>query len=206
MANLIHDEPTNENVRRHFAAFHAYMDAARDVLMSGRGLRGRARKRVQAAIGHALAFSTWRSLARDQGLDDPDAVELTLALVAAAGERQPSQPLLDYVAALRLVALLSDADVLTLAADQLVLALAADQLVLARAAVHDVLARAALQRSLPAPPQIVSLPAPPLIESLPPRPAITSGSEAPRSCSLIALPRIPASFPLHETACSHRGE
>jgi AcrR family transcriptional regulator len=90
MANLIRDEPTNENVRRHFAAFHAYMEAARDVLMSGRGLRGRARKRGEAAIGHSLAFSTWRSLARDQGLDDRDAVELTMALVAAAAERQPS--------------------------------------------------------------------------------------------------------------------
>ena len=39
-----------------------------DVLMAGRG-RGRPR-RVRAAIGHALAFTTWRSLAREQGLND----------------------------------------------------------------------------------------------------------------------------------------
>jgi AcrR family transcriptional regulator len=48
-------------------------------------LRGRPRRRaVRAAIGHALAFDTWRSLARDQQLDDPQAVELMCRLVAAA--------------------------------------------------------------------------------------------------------------------------
>jgi len=87
MANLIRDEKTSANVRRHFAGFHDYMDAARDILLAGRGLRGRARKRVQAAIGHALAFSTWQSLVHEQGLDDPEAVELALALVTAASAR-----------------------------------------------------------------------------------------------------------------------
>ena len=36
--------------------------------MAGRGLRGRAAGRTRAALGHALAFPTWRSLAREQGL------------------------------------------------------------------------------------------------------------------------------------------
>jgi AcrR family transcriptional regulator len=35
----------------------------------------------RAAIGHALAFSTWRSLCRDQGLTDEVAAELMLAAV-----------------------------------------------------------------------------------------------------------------------------
>ena len=35
----------------------------------------------RAAIGHALAFSTWRSLTRDQGLTDQLAAELMLAAV-----------------------------------------------------------------------------------------------------------------------------
>ena len=87
MENLIRDEATNENVRRHFAGFHDYMDAARDVLMAGRGLRGHARKRAQAAIGHALAFSTWQSLVHEQGLDEPEAVQLAMGLVAAASAR-----------------------------------------------------------------------------------------------------------------------
>jgi AcrR family transcriptional regulator len=85
IANLIRDEPTNENVRHHFAAFHGYMDAARDVLITGRRERGQARARVRAAIGHALAFTTWRSLVREQGLGNSQAAELMSALVRDAG-------------------------------------------------------------------------------------------------------------------------
>jgi AcrR family transcriptional regulator len=84
MANLIRDEPTNENVRRHFAAFHAYMEAAEDVLVQGRRLRGQARVRARAAIGHALSFTTWRSLVREQGLGNHQAAELMSAFVREA--------------------------------------------------------------------------------------------------------------------------
>jgi len=87
--NLIRDETANENVRRHFGAFHAYLVAARDALIAGRGLRGAARKRVRAAIGHALALPTWQSLVREEGLDDAQAVELMTGLVAAAQRREP---------------------------------------------------------------------------------------------------------------------
>ena len=52
-----------------------------DILIAGRGLRGRAARRMRAAIGHAVAFPTWRSLAREQELADEDAVELMCALV-----------------------------------------------------------------------------------------------------------------------------
>jgi AcrR family transcriptional regulator len=89
MENLIRDEETNQNVKRNFKAFHQFMAAAVDILMTGRGLRGRARNRTKAAIGHALDFSTWRSLAREQGLDDGEAVDLVLGLVVAAGGREP---------------------------------------------------------------------------------------------------------------------
>jgi AcrR family transcriptional regulator len=88
MNNLIRDEATNENVRRHFAAFHGYMDAARDLLMAGRRERGGSRGRVRAAIGHALAFTTWRSLVREQGLGNAQAVDLMCALVSDAGARR----------------------------------------------------------------------------------------------------------------------
>jgi AcrR family transcriptional regulator len=87
MENLTRDESTNETVRRTFGAFHEYMAAARETLMAGRKARGRARKQLQAAIGHALAFSTWRSLTREQGLEDSEAVELSLGLVASAAPR-----------------------------------------------------------------------------------------------------------------------
>ena len=87
MANLIRDEATNENVRRHFGAFHAYLDAAREVLMRGRRERGQARVRVRAAIGHALAFETWRSLVREQGLGNAQAAELISRLARSSAAR-----------------------------------------------------------------------------------------------------------------------
>ena len=65
--------------------FIAYFGAARRVLTHGRRERGRRRARVGAAIGHAIAFPTWRSLAREQGLDDAEAVELMAGMVAEAG-------------------------------------------------------------------------------------------------------------------------
>jgi AcrR family transcriptional regulator len=36
---------------------------------------------ARAALGHALAFSTWRSLAREQGLSDDDAAALIARIV-----------------------------------------------------------------------------------------------------------------------------
>jgi AcrR family transcriptional regulator len=81
MENLIRDEPVSELVRQHFAAYHGYLDAARDALVRGRRSRGRARARERAAIGHALAFPTWRSLAVDEGLDDAEATALMARLV-----------------------------------------------------------------------------------------------------------------------------
>lgn len=64
--------------------YREYFVAARSALMSGRRVRGRARREIQAAIGHALAFASWRSLAIEQGLGDDEAAELMCRLVAAA--------------------------------------------------------------------------------------------------------------------------
>jgi AcrR family transcriptional regulator len=85
LENLYRDERTMPIVKRHFAGFHGYLSAARDTLLRGRPARGRRRDEVRAAIGHALAFSTWRSLTREQGLDDARAAELMASLAAAAG-------------------------------------------------------------------------------------------------------------------------
>jgi AcrR family transcriptional regulator len=81
--NLFRDETTVPLVRERFAAFRGYFEAARDTLMTGRGLRGGARRRTHAALGHAIAFSTWKSLAQEQRLDDTEAATLAHALVAA---------------------------------------------------------------------------------------------------------------------------
>ena len=82
MENLVRDEPVSELVRENFAAYHGYVDVSREALMRGRRSRGRTRTRERAAIGHALAFPTWRSLALDEGLDDAQATELMVRLVA----------------------------------------------------------------------------------------------------------------------------
>jgi AcrR family transcriptional regulator len=84
LENLARDEATVPIVAERFAAFHLYFDAARDTLLAGRRLRGAAKRRKQAAIGHALAFTTWKSLVREQGLSDSEAVALMRSLVAAA--------------------------------------------------------------------------------------------------------------------------
>jgi AcrR family transcriptional regulator len=78
--NLVRDEALMPVVKWTFEGFRVYLEGARDMLMAGR----RARRRQRAAIGHALAFGTWRSLAREQELDDRQAADLMCRLVAAA--------------------------------------------------------------------------------------------------------------------------
>ena len=80
MDNLVRDEALVPTVKRTFGNFRGYIAAAGDTLMAGR----RGRKRQRAAIGHALAFETWRSLAREQELDDRQAADLMCRLVAAS--------------------------------------------------------------------------------------------------------------------------
>ncbi len=84
MENILRDEDTVPAVKRTFRGFREYIAAARDVLMGGRKARGRARQRLLAALGHTLAFTTWRSLVREQGLGDRQAADLMCALVEVA--------------------------------------------------------------------------------------------------------------------------
>ena len=86
--SLLRDELLVPPVHRRLGDFYGYLRAIQDILMAGRGLRGRAARRTRAAIGHALAFPTWRSLTREQELADGDAVGLMCVLVerAAAGD------------------------------------------------------------------------------------------------------------------------
>jgi AcrR family transcriptional regulator len=81
---LLRDAPLVPTVAELIGPFPAMLAAGTDVLMRGRGLRGGARERTRAAIGHALAFRTWQELTASQGLDDAAAAELMSRLVAAA--------------------------------------------------------------------------------------------------------------------------
>jgi AcrR family transcriptional regulator len=83
-ASLLRDEALVPAVQRRLRDFHGYLGGIRDDLAAGRGLRGRRAQFVRAAIGHALAFPTWRSLTHEQGLGNEDAAELMSRLVEDA--------------------------------------------------------------------------------------------------------------------------
>jgi AcrR family transcriptional regulator len=84
-ASLFRDEQLVPAVQKRLGDFHGYLSRVQDGLVAGRGGRGRRAQLVRAALGHALAFATWRSLTREQGLRDEDAVELMCRLVEEAG-------------------------------------------------------------------------------------------------------------------------
>jgi AcrR family transcriptional regulator len=72
---LIRDLPVVPAVQSQFR-LPGYLDAATDVLLAGRPERGAARRRARAALGHAVAFETWLSLVRQQGLTNAEAIRL----------------------------------------------------------------------------------------------------------------------------------
>jgi AcrR family transcriptional regulator len=82
--NLFRDEFVVPQVEQRFAAFRGYLSTATDTLLAGRGLRGNRRRRTRAAIAHAIAYATWKSLVREQQLPDREASTLLRAFVAAA--------------------------------------------------------------------------------------------------------------------------
>jgi AcrR family transcriptional regulator len=59
-----------------------YLSDVRDLLAAGWRVRGRRRSLLVAAIGHAVDFRTWESLARRQGLEDRQIVELMTSFIA----------------------------------------------------------------------------------------------------------------------------
>jgi AcrR family transcriptional regulator len=87
LEKVLRDEATMPTVRQMLGGYRDYVAAAHDTLMVGRSSRGGAR--VRAAVGHALAFTSWQSLTREQGLKDSQATELMCRLIVAAGS--PSQ-------------------------------------------------------------------------------------------------------------------
>ncbi len=83
-SSLLRDEPLVPPVQRRLQDFYGYLRVIENGLMAGRGRRGRAARRTRAAIGHALAFTTWHSLTHEQGLGNEDALPLMCTLVEGA--------------------------------------------------------------------------------------------------------------------------
>jgi AcrR family transcriptional regulator len=81
--------------------FFGYFVGVQAALMEGRPDRGRARARVSAAIGHAIGFGTWRSITREQGLENDEAVALMTAMVQKSGPDRPTAQLARRASAVR---------------------------------------------------------------------------------------------------------
>ena len=86
LTNTFRDAPLVPSMRPVFEGFSGLLESLAATLLRGRPERGKRRSRVAAAIGHAAAFTTWRSLVREGGLSDEDAIALMLATVAAAAD------------------------------------------------------------------------------------------------------------------------
>ena len=82
-ANIRRDLPQLPVLREVALPFAEYWDAARAALDRGWKARGSRRGLVRAVIGHAVEFETWRSLARQQGLEDVELAEMMARLVRA---------------------------------------------------------------------------------------------------------------------------
>ena len=82
-ALVLRDRPEVEAIQTVAAPMVEYWAGVREILDTGWDARGRRRTLLRAAIGHALEFETWRSLARREGLTDADAAAL-MALAARA--------------------------------------------------------------------------------------------------------------------------
>jgi AcrR family transcriptional regulator len=80
LANVFRDRSLVEPLGPAMGMFAEYMDGAVSAIAG----RKRPRALLRAAIGHALSFSTWQSLVREQGLAGKRAVALMTALVEQA--------------------------------------------------------------------------------------------------------------------------
>jgi AcrR family transcriptional regulator len=80
--NVLRDAEVVDFAREAVAPLQAYLEEAAEVLAVGRGARGRRGQLLKGALRHALAFSTWHSLATN-GIGRADAAKLMTALAEA---------------------------------------------------------------------------------------------------------------------------
>jgi AcrR family transcriptional regulator len=88
LLNVTRDAPLVPAMEKPVRARLALVEEMQTTLMSGRPERGRARRRVAAAVGLAVAFTTWHSLRRQGELSNEEVLALMAATVEeAAGLR-----------------------------------------------------------------------------------------------------------------------
>jgi AcrR family transcriptional regulator len=83
LSNALRDADVVDYARNAVAPLGRYLDEVVETLLLGRRARGRRRQLLDAALRHAVAFSTWRSLSTNV-TGRAEAVALVSAFVAAA--------------------------------------------------------------------------------------------------------------------------
>src|SRR5215210_249628 len=73
-SKVLRDAELVDSARAAVAPLHAYLEEAAEILIVGRRVRGRRRRLLEAALRHALGFSTWRSLTAN-GIGRSDAAK-----------------------------------------------------------------------------------------------------------------------------------
>lgn len=84
MESIHRDEEIMPLVKEMMGSYRGYLENARVLLLDGRLPEADRTRTVRAAIGHALSFPAWRSLAVEQGLSDEECSDLMIGLVRAA--------------------------------------------------------------------------------------------------------------------------
>jgi AcrR family transcriptional regulator len=91
LEKVTRDAPLVEAMARPVEEHRRYLEGAAAAIVAGRPERGAARQRVEAAAGHAVSFSTWQSLVREQGHKDAEAVALMAGLIESAGAARSAE-------------------------------------------------------------------------------------------------------------------
>jgi AcrR family transcriptional regulator len=81
MANFLRDAPVKPVLFEVGAPYLQLFERMRYVLATGWGVEDERLDVLLGALGHALDFQTWRSLVRQQGLNDEQAVEVMVGMV-----------------------------------------------------------------------------------------------------------------------------
>lgn len=87
LSKVLRDEETMAILKQMLNGYRQYLSQAREILMRERKVNQPALTRVRAALGHALSFHAWQSLAIEQGLKDEIIADLMCRLVTAASTR-----------------------------------------------------------------------------------------------------------------------
>lgn len=86
IANSLRDAPGMPALMEVTTPVFALIERMAALLAAGWEVPAGRRDLFRSAIGHALDFHAWRSLARGQGLTDEQAVELMIAMVCALAD------------------------------------------------------------------------------------------------------------------------